>query len=147
MIEPCMSIEQPGWLSLREALWPDCSREEHLAEMSSLVTDPERYVQFIAYAKSRLPAGFVEASLRSDYVSGTETSPVAFLEGIYVAPKHRRQGIATQLVNAVAEWAISRGCRELASDTLLANELSQSVHKALGFRETERVVFFRKLLR
>lgn len=147
MIEPCTSVEQPGWLSLREALWPDCSREEHLAEMSSFAADPERYVQFLAYAASRLPVGFAEASLRRDYVNGTETSPVAFLEGIFVAPEHRRRGIAAQLVNAVAEWATSRECREFASDVPLENGLSQVVHKALGFRETERVVFFRKVLR
>jgi aminoglycoside 6'-N-acetyltransferase I len=147
MIIPCTSVEQPGWLSLREALWPDCSREDHLAEMSSFVADPERFVQFVAYLRARLPAGFVEASLRSDYVNGTETSPVAFLEGIYVPPEHRHQGIAAQLVSAVAEWATSRGCRELASDTLLTNEVGQLVHKALGFQETERVVYFRKLLR
>ena len=146
MIERCASIEQTGWLSLREALWPHCSREEHLAEMSSFAADPERYVQFVAYAEPRLPVGFVEASLRNDYVNGTNSSPVAFLEGIYVAPEHRRQGIAAQLVGSVAEWATSRGCREFASDAPLENELSQVVHKALGFRETERVVFFRKAL-
>lgn len=74
-------------------------------------------------------------------------SPVAFLEGIYVAAEHRRQGIAARLVDAVAAWATSLGCREFASDAPLENELSQEVHKALGFRETERVVFFRKVLR
>jgi aminoglycoside 6'-N-acetyltransferase I len=78
--------------------------------MSSFVADPDRFVQFVAYLRARLPAGFVEASLRSDYVNGTETSPVAFLEGIYVAPEHRHQGIAAQLVSAVAEGATSRGC-------------------------------------
>ena len=38
------------------------------------------------------------------------------------------------------------GWRELASDALLDNEISHSVHRALGFEETERVVFFRKRL-
>ena len=91
--------------------------------------------------------GFVEASQLGVYINGTKISLVAFLETIYVAPEHRPQGIAAQLISAVAEWATSRGCRELASDSLLANEVSQLVHKALGFQETERVVYFRKLLR
>ncbi|MGQ5522844.1 aminoglycoside 6'-N-acetyltransferase [Chitinimonas sp. PSY-7] len=146
MIEQCTSVEQAGWLNLRETLWPDCLTEEHLAEMASFIDEPGRYAQFVAYTEAARPVGFVEASLRNDYVNGTDTSPVAFLEGIYVAPEFRRQGIAAQLVKAVAAWAHSCGCQEFASDAPLENELSHAVHKALGFAETERVVYFRKLL-
>lgn len=147
MIERCASVEQPGWLTLREALWPHCSREEHLAEMSAFLVAPKKYAQFVAYSRTAEPIGFAEASARDDYVNGTETSPVAFLEGLYVIPDARRQGVATELVAAVAAWGIELGCSELASDALLENELSHSVHKALGFVETERVLFFRKSLR
>lgn len=146
MIEHCTTIEQPGWLTLRLALWPHSSQQEHLAEMASFIAKPERYVQFVAYSESRLPVGLIEASLRYDYVNGTETSPVAFLEGVYVVTELRRQGIAARLVATVAEWAQSKGCAEFASDTLIDNEVSQTVHQALGFEETERVMFFRKVL-
>ena len=146
MIEPCTSIDQPGWLSLRQTLWSEGSRSEHLAEMASFLAEPQRFAQFIYYVEPDVPAGFVEAALRYDYVNGTESSPVAFLEGIFVLPAHRRQGIAGRLVAAVERWAISRGCREFASDAALVNELSHAVHRSLGFRETERVVYFRKLL-
>jgi aminoglycoside 6'-N-acetyltransferase I len=146
-IRRCLSHEQPGWVDLREALWPHCAREVHLTEMSYLIAEPERYVQFIAYEKRRLPVGLVEASLRSDHVNGTASSPVAFLEGIYVDPAYRRKGVASHLVKVVAEWAVASGCKELASDAALNNELGHIMHKALGFQETERVVFFRKALR
>lgn len=145
-IERCASAEQAGWLTLREALWPHCSRDEHGADMARLVADTDRYTQFVAYAENRLPVAFAEASLRSDYVNGTSTSPVAFLEGIYVVPQYRCQRIAARLVSSVTQWAASHGCREFASDALLENELSQLVHKALGFQETERVVYFLKTL-
>lgn len=147
MIERCASVQQPGWLSLREALWPHCSRDEHLMEMASFLDVPERYIQFVAYAEDGRPLGFVEASVRTDYVNGTTTSPVAFLEGLYVAPGVRRKGVGRTLVEAVASWAAEVGCTELASDTLLEHDLSQAVHKALGFVETERVVFFNMPLR
>ena len=84
MIKRCASAEQPGWLALRQALWPHCILEEHLAEMSMFCANPERYVQFITYAQSGQAGGFVEAAVRTDYVNGTRSSPVAFLEGIYV---------------------------------------------------------------
>lgn len=146
MIEHCTSVEQPGWLEMRKALWPHCSVEEHLAEMAEHAAEPQRYAQFVAYSASRQPIGFAEASVRTDYVNGTETSPVAFLEGIYVTPEFRRKGIAASLVSAVSSWALTVGCRELASDALLENENSHSAHRALGFQETERVVYFRKAL-
>jgi len=146
MIHPCTSVEQDGWLRLRQALWPDCPEAEHRAEMGAFLLEPEKYAQFVAYGEDGQAAGFAEAALRTDYVNGTETSPVAFLEGIYVEPLHRRRGWGRALVGAVAAWAGSLGCRELASDALLENEASHLMHRALGFEETERVVFFRKEL-
>jgi aminoglycoside 6'-N-acetyltransferase I len=90
--------------------------------------------------------GFVEATKRDDFVNGTETSPVAFLEGLYVQPSHRRGGVSRMLVSAVATWAGVLGLSELASDSPLENVNSHAVHRALGFVETERVVYFRKKL-
>jgi aminoglycoside 6'-N-acetyltransferase I len=137
-----LTSTDPGWLRLRIELWPDTSPSEHLDQMASFLAQPERYVQFLSRNEEREAVGFVEASLRSDYVNGTESSPVAFLEGLYVVPKARGAGVARSLVAAVAEWARSKGCSELASDTPLENTLSQAVHARLGFMETERVVYF-----
>jgi aminoglycoside 6'-N-acetyltransferase I len=75
MIERCTSVEQAGWLSLRQALWPHCSREEHLTEMALFCASLERYAQFIAYAESGQAVGLVEASVRTDYVNGTQLLP------------------------------------------------------------------------
>jgi aminoglycoside 6'-N-acetyltransferase I len=146
MIEPCSSVDQPGWLLLRRALWPHCSESEHLAEIAGFIGQPERFAQFVAYDEAHHAVGFVEASIRNDYVNGTASSPVAFLEGIYVIAQLRRLGIARALTDTVSRWAISRGVLELASDAALENELSHKVHRALGFMETERVVYFRKTL-
>ena len=146
MIKQCTSVEQDGWLTLRQALWPHCTRDEHLSEMSLFCAGPERYAQFITYAESGPAVGFIEAAIRTDYVNGTHASPVAFLEGIYVVPEARRKGVARALVSEVERWALGVGCREFASDASIANQLSQAVHRALGFQETERVVFFRRPL-
>lgn len=84
--------------------------------------------------------------MRHDYVNGTSSSAVAFLEGIYVHPSWRRHGVARALVAAVMNWGRSQGCGELASDALLENTSSHLMHEALGFEETERVVYFRMSL-
>lgn len=145
-IEACASAGHPGWLALRSALWPDCPRDEHLAEMQAQCSRPARYAQFLASGPDGAALGLVEVSLRSDHVNGTESSPVAFLEGLYVVPVLRQRGIARALVAAAAVWGAARGCREFGSDTALDNRASHAVHRALGFVETERVVFFRKAL-
>ena len=133
--------------TLRELLWPDCPRETHLSQMSVLLASPDRFAQFVKYDELSNPLGLVEVSLRGDYVNGTTASPVAFLEGIYVIPEARLQGMARKLFAEAQRWAIGVGCVELASDALIENTQSHAMHRALGFEETERVVFFRKLLR
>ncbi|MFN2643969.1 MAG: aminoglycoside 6'-N-acetyltransferase [Burkholderiales bacterium] len=144
-MERCRSERHAGWVELRDALWPQ-PRELHLAEMAAIAAEPRRHAAFIAYVGDAQPAGLAEAALRSDYVNGTQSSPVAFLEGIYVAAPRRRQGIARALVTRLCAWAREVGAREIASDALVENQASDAVHRGLGFVETERVVFYRKPL-
>jgi aminoglycoside 6'-N-acetyltransferase I len=145
-IERCTSVGQRGWLEFRQALWPHCPREEHAQEMELFLANPTRYAQWIAYSMEDKPVGFTEGSIRSDYVNGTESSPVGFLEGIYVKPDFRGQGVARSLIAEVARWVSAAGCRELASDALVENQVSHAMHRALGFTRTETVTFFRKVL-
>lgn len=145
-VRPCAGAQEPGWLALRQALWPEGSAAEHEEEMRSFVATPERYGQFIGLDEAGQALGFVEVAMRHDYVNGTESSPVAFVEGLYVRPDSRRCGLGAALMAAAEAWARSQGCSELASDALLDNRVSHQTHLALGFEETERVVYFRKRL-
>lgn len=136
------------WAALRHALWPDADASEHASEAAHLFAQGDAYCVLLALRDGN-SVGFAEAALRHDYVNGCETSPllpVAFLEGIYVHPTHRGQGIARQLCDQVAAWASAQGAREFASDALIDNQVSHTMHRALGFTETERVVFFRREL-
>lgn len=135
-----------AWSRLRAQLWPDATAQEHGRELDRLLDAGEDFCGFLAVSPSGDVAGFAEAALRRDYVNGCETSPVAFLEGIFVLPGYRRRGLARRLVAAVAAWGKEAGCTEFASDAHLHNDGSHRMHAALGFTETERVVFFRKFL-
>lgn len=132
-----------AWAALRAALWPEQSESDLREDASQFSPSGEKTVFFALDDGDRL-VGFAEAALRRDYVNGCETSPVAFLEAIYVAPTQRRRRVASALCDAVEAWARTLGCRELASDALLDNRVSHRFHEAAGFAETERVVYFRK---
>lgn len=129
---------------LHRALWPDSPIEELKARADAMLASPPAYLVLIARSGEHAPAGFAEVAVRHDYVNGCESSPVAFLEGIYVAPPHRKQGVARALVEEALSWASERGLSEFASDVLLGNEASLAFHEAVGFLETERVVYFRR---
>jgi aminoglycoside 6'-N-acetyltransferase I len=74
------------------------------------------------------------------------SSPVGYLEGIFVVPEHRRSGVGEALVRAAEAWARERGCTEMASDRQLDNEPSGVFHEAVGYEEAERIVCYRKSL-
>jgi aminoglycoside 6'-N-acetyltransferase I len=145
-VTPARPSDTADWLALRAQLWPEASADEHRVDIEKMLGDTERAICLLARSAGGAVAGFAEVSLRSDYVNGCSTSPVGFLEGLFVVPKARRQGVARALVAAAEDWAARHGCSEFASDVLLDNLESRTVHAALGFSETDRVVYFHKSL-
>lgn len=98
---------------------------------------------FIAF-DGKTPVGFVNVSLRFDYVEGTESSPVGYLEGMFVKENYRNRGIARSLVKSCEDWAEGKGAKEFASDCLLDNTQSLKFHLAVGFEEANRIICFKK---
>lgn len=125
-------------------LWPEHESCEMEQELSHGLKDPDS-VFFLAYIAQK-PAGFAQCGLRRDYVEGTDSTPVGYLEGIYVEPQYRTQGIARALLCACEVWARERGCREFASDCQLDNIQSLQFHLASGFQEANRIICFTKKL-
>lgn len=146
-IRPAIAADVEAWAALRARLWPDDDAASHARDIADtfLSGDPDQ-VAFLAEDAQGAVLGFVEASIRHDYVDGCDTSPVAFGEGAFIVPGARGTGVGRALVEAVADWGRAKGCTELASNALLENTASHAFHEAVGFEETERVVFFRRML-
>ena len=98
---------------------------------------------FIKYVDD-MPVGFSQCGLRTDYVEGTESSPVGYLEGVFVKADYRNNGYAKELLLACECWAKNMGCTEFASDCELDNIVSLKFHIAMGFDEANRVICFKK---
>lgn len=139
-IRQATESDYSDWICMRKKLWPEASFDE-LKELVHL-KQAKDFVCYFAEVEGHL-AGFIEIALRP-YANGCSCSPVAFIEGIWVDETFQKQSIGRILVAKAEEWTRAQGVKELGSDTRIESEHSIHAHKAWGFIETERVVYFRK---
>ncbi len=132
-----------AWAEMRAALWPEASGEEHAHDIDDVLRS-DRAHGFVAEVGGT-PAGFAELAIR-DYANGCASRPVPFLEGIFVRDEFRRRGIGARLIAHMEAFVAARGFTEIGSDADIANSASHAAHRGWGFVETERVVYFRKVL-
>jgi aminoglycoside 6'-N-acetyltransferase I len=144
MIKQATQKEAMSLAKLAIQMWKDNEIEE-LAEHFERLAADEEAACFLKYVGDTA-VGFAQCQLRHDYVEGTETSPVGYLEGIYVAPEYRRRGFAGKLLCACENWAREQGCCEFASDCELTNSDSLRFHLHMGFGEANRIICFTKKL-
>ena len=125
-------------------MWADNDPDELTEDFRALIKNADAAC-FLKYADGK-PVAFAQCQLRHDYVEGTRSSPVGYLEGIFTAEGYRRKGYAAQLLSECEKWAKEKGCAEFASDCELDNADSIGFHAAMGFEETNRIVCFKKEL-
>lgn len=125
-------------------MWESVSIEELAEDMAELMARED--ARFFIKYEQEIPVGFAQCQLRHDYVEGTESSPVGYLEGIFVRADYRHRGYAGELLRECEKWAREKGCREFASDCELVNEDSRRFHMAMGFSEANRIICFTKEL-
>jgi aminoglycoside 6'-N-acetyltransferase I len=143
VVEKAGAPELPAVAALAARMW-DHPAAELAAEFAALLANPEAAL-FTAKVGGK-PVAFAQCQLRHDYVEGTETSPVGYLEGVYVDEAHRNRGVAAALLRACEAWAKEQGCAEFASDCELDNTDSLRFHLAAGFTEANRIICFTKKL-
>ncbi len=131
---------------MRRALWPDCRGRRAELEMREQLSDPKKFGVLVIDCGDGTLGGFIELALR-DGVDGAAREITGYVEGWFVAPERRGKNWGRQLVAAAERWAKARGMIELASDSELWNKSAHAAHKAVGFREVERLVLFLKKVR
>ena len=137
MIVPLTKENENDWAEMCVALWPDLTVDSVLKMNHEGLFKNE----FLYFAENEAVA-FLSLSLRSDYVEGSNSSPVGYIEGLYVKPEFRRKGIAEKMVSHAKEWSKEYGCSELASDVELDNKISQAFHVGVGFIEANKLVCY-----
>lgn len=144
MIRKATNVDLPALAQLGAGLWPHHTAQELEVDFAETMAK-EDTAFFLKFDENRA-VGFAQVGLRRDYVEGTDSSPVGYLEGIYVAGEYRGKGIARDLLSACENWAKEKGCREFASDCELDNTQSLRFHLRAGFTEANRIICFTKRL-
>lgn len=135
----------PDWLDMALALWPYESKPDMLLLFDTLMAS-ENDRMLMARTDKGIAAGFANVSIRKEYVEGSNSSPVGYIEGIYVKPEFRKQGIAKRFIELTEVWARECGCTELGSDTEIKNTESQNFHRRIGFTGESHIVHFIKAI-
>ena len=123
-------------------LWKGHSIQE-MSKMFDALLSGDDAVCFLQYVDGKA-VGFAQCQLRHEYVEGTDSSPVGYLEGIFVEDAYRKHGHAKTLLRACETWAKEKHCTEFASDCELENSDSLRFHTAMGFEVANRIICFRK---
>ena len=143
VIREIRKSDRDVWLSMYRQLFSKYSDDALLAEIDRIFKSGKRSA-YMAEADG-VAAGFAEYALR-DYANGCHSQPVPFLEGIWISEEFRSQGIAKALVQFLEEKARRAGFKEFGSDVELDNYPSQLMHERLGFEQTEKVIYYRKVI-
>ena len=142
-VRPLNENDFTEWFRLRHLLWDELTEDEHREEMVDIYDHQDSQLVLVAETESGKLVGFLEASIRP-FVEDCATDHVGYLEGWFVEPEFRRDGIGRALVREAENWARARGATEMASDAEIGNEMSLKAHLNLGYEETSRLVHLRK---
>jgi aminoglycoside 6'-N-acetyltransferase I len=143
-LTPATRRDAEAWLVMRRDLYSDVDDAFHALEMDLILSSDDRACLLVR-APDDEAVGFIEITLRNA-VDGCLGGPVGYIEGIYLIPSWRGLGLGPAMVDAVAEWFRTQGCRAMATDAEIDNEDAQQFWNDLGFEETYRIVQYRKSL-
>lgn len=124
-VRAAVGADAQALLALRLALWPDADdgvADDSVAELQAALAQSDAgHLLVVDDVDTAL--GFAEVSVRHEYVNGTESTPVGFLEGWYVIPAWRGRGSVVpwwrrrprgRVIRAARSWLPMRGWKTAA---------------------------------
>lgn len=113
----------------------------HEIEMKKILDSSDWFCYFLISENNQI-LGMVELSSRN-IVDGCLSSPVAYLEGLYLKKKHRGMGLGREAIEMIKNWCKENKFAELGMDAEIENLAAQKFFSAIGLHETYRIVQYR----
>lgn len=110
-------------------LFPEQQTFSHLADTVAQYFSQATPLWWVVLGK--MTVGCLWMGKGIDQVSG---QPYGHIFLVYVSPGHRRQGIATILMEQAQIWATSKGNFQLGLQVFLTNQPAVNFYKSLGFQ-------------
>ena len=98
-----------AYKKLVKELWNDIT-DEDITEITNEHLSGKEFI--FLYERDYEIIGFINTSIRNDYVPGSTEDGVAYIEGIYVCKAYRRNQVAIQLVKHAINFFKDRGFTE-----------------------------------
>jgi ribosomal protein S18 acetylase RimI-like enzyme len=100
----------------------------HLAQTVEQYLSKNTPIGWVIYGRSPIACLWLGSAI--DQVTGDRHAHILLL---YVDPVHRRQGIASTLMNQAEDWARERGDRQIGLQVFQHNQPALSLYEALGY--------------
>jgi len=133
------------WRKMSLELFPGYAMDDLERDLFQVIASDNQET-FFAKGKEGI-IGFINISIRHDYVEGSNSSPVGYLEAIFIKPEYRKHGVARKLVALGERWVLEKGCTQMGSDTWASNGHARKFHLGLGFKEEDTLVHYIKDLK
>jgi len=129
-------------VSISSLMWEKYSKES-LTEKYEKILKLKTSKIFLLYINAH-PIAFAHCQLRYEYVEGTKTNTVGYLEGIFVKKEYRKRGYSKLLIKSCESWLKTKNCTEFASDSGIDNTDSYYFHTSNDFMEVNRNICYKK---
>jgi ribosomal protein S18 acetylase RimI-like enzyme len=113
-----------------QELFPDRQDFSHLAQTVENYLSSDTPLWWVESTES-VPIACLWMGNAVDQVSGDR---YAYIFLLYVAPEHRRRGIAKALIHKAETWAASRGDRQIGLQVFSHNQVALALYRRLGYQ-------------
>jgi ribosomal protein S18 acetylase RimI-like enzyme len=113
--------------------------QTHYYDIEKMITADDVEILVAELDRQVIGSGYARIENAKPYL---QHSQHAYLGFMYVLPAHRGKGVNKKIIDALAEWSVSKNITELRLDVYQNNEAAIKAYEKCGF--TKHMILMRK---